>query len=682
MKTNGLRRAKAVLFCVLLTSVGGHGQTAEAEAAWVSATDSARVVRSGSWRVTRFRYAAADHLQTNEPGAALEFRFQGSGLVLRNGANAVPAYGVPNLGKLSITIDGQDARVIRPRDTADEVTIARGLGDRGHKVRIEHQPDNGSTGVRIEGFRVLSRPTGDLQFTVTGEENAYLVDVRAIVTRGAQQIRNSLVRNWLTGQCRLAGLTPGTDYTLEIRATGWKPRRIPNITIKAGGETQLPPIYLHREDATRTVRFRFPALGRPAIRHPGESFRARFLGRDTTIEQVRLQRSAGPATISRTLDFEEDTSAAFYYDREVTAALPDDMPEGLYDLTVKLSGSEWAGTCRSPWSVYVVKAYPENPIFLTFGHLDTSGQYQAEYLERLATIANLLSPDMVLVSNAVNPAYISGALSDLKMPYVINFGNHQFPGHQKWYGEPVALVDFGPDIVILNFGLPWHVDLGQAHALLSARAGARRKIVNAFEHNAPVEQFLDKHGISLIHDGHGPGKKVMDIGATPTHRVGKVNSSSFRLVRFQGNRVVSSTYDNDEIAPIPFGRDEAPPVRVTFSPATNGTHSTLTATVTNTLKETYPNANLTFILPKGNYVTDHGRIQSAIASDNGQYAVLTVHINLPATETITVKVQPDTRERKPPPPQQARAPLTPDFCESVTDEATSDFSNPEGICRA
>jgi hypothetical protein len=552
---------------------------------------------------------------------------------------------VPNLGKLVITIDNRHARVVRPRDTADEVTIARELKDGDHYVRIEHHQDNGSTGARIEGFRVLKRPTGDLRFTVTGEENAYLVDVRAVVKRGALEVRNSLVRNWLTGQCRLAGLPPGKGYTLEIYAAGWKPHRISNVTVADDTETEMPPIYLHREEATRIVRFRFPALGRPVVRTPGGSFPARFLGRDTTIDQVRLQRSVGPATISRTLGFQEDTSAAFYYDREVIATLPEDMPEGLYDLTVKLSGTQWAGIYRSPRSVHVVRAYPENPVFMTFGHLDTSSQYQAEYLERLAKIANLLSPDMVLISTAVNPAYISGALSDLRMPYLINFGNHQFPGHQKWYGEPVGLVDFGPDIAILNFGLPWHVGLSEADALLSSRSRARRKIINAFEHNAPVKKFLDKHRISLIHDAHGTGKKVMDIGTTPTHRAGKVNSSSFRIVRFQGNRVVSSTYDNDEIAPIPFGREEIPPVRVTFSPANNGTHSTVSAAVTNTLKEAYLSAGLTFVLPKGKYVTDTGHVESAVVSDAGEYTVLRVRVDLPAQETISVTVRPASRNR-------------------------------------
>jgi hypothetical protein len=629
-----------VILCsvfVLFTAVAREAPAAEP--VWVPAIDSARVLRSGKWQVTRFRYAAADHLQTSEDGASLEFRFAGTGLVLRQGAHAVPAYGVPNLGKLVITIDNQDVRIIHPRGTARELVLARGLKDGEHVARIEHRSDEGFSGCRIEGFFVLKQPTGDLRFTVSGEENAYLVDIRAVLKHGSKVVRNALVRNWLTGQCSLAGLPPGDGYTLELRAAGWKPHCIENITIKEFTETSLTSVFLHREDATRIVRFRFPALNRPAIRKPGESFRARFLGPDTGIDEVRVERSVGPAVISRTLAFEEDVAAAFYYDREIVVTLPADMPEGLYDLTVKLTGSQWAGICRSPRSVYVVKSYPEDPVFMTFGHLDTSGQYQAEYLQRLAGIANLLSPDMVLISTAVNPAYISGALSILRMPYLINFGNHQFYGHEKWYGEPVGIVDYGPGLAILRFGLPWHVDLSQADSLLSARAGARIKVINAFEHNAP-ESFLDRHRINLIHEAHGPGKKVMDIGATPTRRVGKVNSSSFRIVRFQDGRVVSCTYNNDGTAPIPFGREETPPLRSAFTPANDGKHSTVTGTITNTLTERYPNATLAFAMPNGNYVTDRGRIESSLISDDKKYCVLTVRLDVPASSDVSATIRP------------------------------------------
>jgi hypothetical protein len=219
-----------------------------------------------------------------------------------------------------------------------------------------------------------------------------------------------------------------------------------------------------------------------------------------------------------------------------------------------------------------------------------SGQYQAEYLERLAEIANLLGVDMVLESTAVNPAYMAGALARLDVPFMTNFGNHQFFGHEKWYGAPVGLVDFGPDIAILNFGLPWHTGIETADALLASRERARIKIVNAFEANAPVENFLDKHHIRFIHDRHGIGK-AMDIGAT-TRRAGK-SIASFHIIRFRDGRVISHV-SNDDIAPIPFDV-KRPRQCGPSSPATTGLM--VRAVIANALKDAFPRGRLIFAWP-------------------------------------------------------------------------------------
>lgn len=616
---------------------GQEGVT-RADSTWISALDQTRVKRIGQWQETRFRYAAASHLLTNSDGAAMECRFRGSGVVVRFGNHAVPAYGVPNLGSITVTIDGQGGTEIVPRATPREVAIARSLDDGEHVLRLEHRAEGDGTGCRIEGFYVLDQPTGDLQFVVSGEENAFLVDARAVLRQGDHTIRDSLVRNWLTGQCSLAGLPPGDGYSLGVSAIGWNPVRIDDISVIANESSAIAPVFLHRDEATCIVRFRFPALNRPAIRKPGQTFRARFLGFEATIDEVQLRRTVGPAVISRQIEFEEDKAAAYYYDREIIARLPDDMPSGVYDLTIQVTGGRRTGFCLSPRSVHVVQEYPVDPVLVTFGHLDTSGQYQAEYLERLVSMINLIAPDIVLNSNAVNPAYISGALSKLEMPYVINFGNHQFHGHEKWYGDSVDLVDFGPDLCILNFGHPWHVDRSKAESLLASSANCRHKIINAFEANAPIV-WLDRHEVCMIHDAHGIGKKVMDMGATPTRRIGKVNAVSFRVVRFKDGRVASCTYNGHETAPIPFGREQEPPLRVQFSPANDGSHRDVTATVTNEYVEDFPDCRLTFVMPHGDYVTRRGRIESSIASDDKKYTVFTVRTDVPAEETVTVRMQ-------------------------------------------
>lgn len=605
----------------------------------VAATDRDLVKRSGKWNESRFRFAMTASLQTNEDGAALEFDFDGTAIAVRLGGHDVPAYGPPSLGRLAIAIDGEHRLDVSPRSSPREIVLATGLHPGRHTVRIEHQRDGDLTGCRVESFRVWKDGRGGVRFHVGGEQNSHLVDCRAVIRRGDRIIREELVRNWITGQCSLNGLLPADNYSLEIRAMGWLPVRTRQFHIVAEDAVEIPAIYLRRDPATVRHRFRFPRLNQPVVRRPGETFRARFLGFDANIDEVKVTRKIGPAVISRVLSFEEDKAAAYYYDREVSLTLPGDMPSGTYDLTVTVTGGGRTGVCRSPRSVHVVTEYPANPMFVTFGHLDTSAQYQAEYLAQLVEMINVLAPDMVLCSNACNPAYVSGALASLDMPYVINFGNHQFPGHEAWYGDPVGVVDFGPNVAVLNFGYPWHVDRSKADALLGAYADTAIRVINAFEANAPIA-FLDRHQIRMIHDAHGIGRKVMDLGSTPTKRIGKSNSESFRVVRFRDNRVVSCTYRGDDTAPIPFPRHSPPPLALSFDHPNDGSHTVNAVTVTNRLAEAFPDGRVRFVLPSGEYDIRGGRPESNDISDDGHLSVLTVRVDIPPNGTAIVTVKP------------------------------------------
>jgi len=603
----------------------------------VSALDPDSVQRSGTWNANRFRFAAASSLQTSQDRAALQFEFTGTGAAVRLGGHNVPAYGAVNSGRLTATIDAGPPVTLDPRSLPREIVLADHLAPGNHQVRIEHHAHDGLSGCRIESFQTWDDPRGAVNFFVSGEENAHLVDCRAIVRRSGIIVREALIRNWLTGQCSLTGLAPGDDYSLEIRARGWQTTATEPFQVTAGAVTQVPPVYLRRDPSTVISRFRFPRLNQPAIRTAGKSFRARFLGFDATIDRITLTRQIGPATISRVVEFEEDKAAAYYYDREVSVTLPDDMPPGAYDLTVKVTGGRRTGVCRSPRSVFVLPEYPTDPVFVTFGHLDTSGQYQAEYLERLVSIANLLAPDVVLCSTACNPGYLTGAFSALEMPHVINFGNHQFPGHEAWYGDPVGLIDCGPHLSILNHGHPWHTDTSKADALLASRSGTSIRVINAFESNAPLT-LLDRHQVRLIHDAHGIGVKVADLGRTPTRRAGKSNSESFRVIRFQDGKVESCTYNGHATAPIPFGRESRPPLSVTFRRSNDGTHSENTATVVNRLLDTYPDGRVTFVVPAGKYNVTGGQVESRIRSDDGKFDVLSVRTGFPAGTAHEVSV--------------------------------------------
>ena len=131
----------------------------------------------------------------------------------------------------------------------------------------------------------------------------------------------------------------------------------------------------------------------------------------------------------------------------------------------------------------------------------------------------------------------------------------------------------------------------------------------------------------------------MTIGATPTTRVGKINSSSFRVVRFKDGHVISATYRGDAVAPIPFDRAGPPPLSVTYDPGNDGKHDKVTATVTNMLEDAFPNCRVTFVLPAGVYAVDGGRLETMVTSDDGRYTVLTVRVDVPAEGTARATAQ-------------------------------------------
>ena len=650
-----LQSVKPILLVLITAAAAGAfaqipGRYTGEPGLYAPVIDSALVRRCGDWQEAYFRYGAARHLITHQDGAALEYTFRGTGLVLLLDNHHTPEYREPNLGRLVVTVDEREPVVVFPQHCALEVTVARDLRPGKHNLRIEHRVSRGLSGCRITGFRPFSGPGGDLEFTLHGEENTFLVNARAVLKRQGRLVRSTLVRNRFNGKCSLAGLAPGDGYELEISAMGWEKIKIGGLSIRHGESTVLDPVYLKRDERAPNRRYtkfpiHWPRLGHPVVRRPGETFRVRVACHLNELESVILRKCQGPAVISRRAPFLEHRELVFYYDHEITVSIPRDTPPGLYDLVLLIRNPNTAQdfSTIAPQSVYLVEEFPRDPVFFTFGHLDTSGQFQSEYLRRMAEMANLFAPDMVLVSNEVNPAYVSGALTVLQMPYLVNFGNHQVPGNQYWYGDPVGITDFGSDLAVLNFGLQWHENLSKAHALLTARKDVPVKVINAYEQNAPVKDFLDRYGVAMLHDGHGTGKKVMEIGSTPTVRVGKVNAYSFRVVRFRNRRVASCTYLGDEVAPYPFPREVPAPVRADFQPANDGSHSTVTATVTNDLEEDIPRGRVTFVLPSAQYRVDRGLVESARASDDGRYVVLSVRADFPARQSVSITVRPEGR---------------------------------------
>ncbi|HUR57772.1 MAG TPA: hypothetical protein VM029_08680, partial [Opitutaceae bacterium] len=81
-------------------------------------------------------------------------------------------------------------------------------------------------------------------------------------------------------------------------------------------------------------------------------------------------------------------------------------------------------------------------------------------------------------------------------------------------------------------------------------------------------------------------------------------------------------------------------VRLTFSPANDGTSADVTATLDNDLDEAFSRVRVVFVLRRGEYAATGGAIESAVASDDGGFKVVTVRVALPAKGRASVRVSP------------------------------------------
>jgi hypothetical protein len=79
---------------------------------------------------------------------------------------------------------------------------------------------------------------------------------------------------------------------------------------------------------------------------------------------------------------------------------------------------------------------------------------------------------------------------------------------------------------------------------------------------------------------------------------------------------------------------------VTYQPANDGRHRTVTARFHNDLEESFPGARAVFVLPRGSYRVTGAQVEQAIESDEGEFTVLSVRFDLPANAAGEIGVHP------------------------------------------
>jgi len=588
---------------------------------------------------------------SDDPDASLAFEFKGaflSILLAPTWQDPGPVYGAfgplragrdltPVDAVIEVRVDDLPPVAVGLLTSPLEAVVFRGAPAGRHTVTVRQAAGRGGM-VAIEAFRIASRPAGQLHFGVYGEESYNLNDLRLEVLQKGRCIQRRIVRNARSGRCAVTGLAPGA-YDLRLFAFGWEPLRLNGVTVSDGRDVDLGDFYLRRHRRGRGGRQGVirPGRGRTVSVAPGGHFEALCrLKKGDAIREAHLVTEDLRLPIDLEVAPADDEMLHGTFLR-MRGRIGNEVPDDLYDLEVQFDG--WAKPMVAPQALAVRQHWPEDFYLVTFGHTNTWGQENAEYLARLVDAINLIHPTMVLIANEVNWAYLAGVLSRLRVPYCITWGNHSYPNYEHFFGPRIAAVDAGP-IRVVNFGHTWDEDWRAVRRLFEDRPDATIRIINTFDSNAPTVGLLDRCKVNLLHDAHGRGAKVEHRGATPTWRVGKINAESFRLVRFRKGRMYSATYRGDAEAPIPFPRRKGSPLRVSYQPQPDGTCRRLRAEIDNYLEERFEHARLRLRMAPGRYQVEGGRIVQQFQANRRAGTIVDVAAAIRPLGKTVVEVSP------------------------------------------
>jgi hypothetical protein len=529
---------------------------------------------------------------------------------------------------MKVMVDGRLRADVDLAVAPVELPLAEGLAAGSHSLELTFNP---ARRLPILGFRVLSGSHGAIGGKVTGDAPEYLNDISVGIYRDGQLLDERLDRNPYTGEILIWGLEPGT-YDLHLHALGWQDQWIRGVQV-AQGRMQVNSVHLSAAPVAvphgPIVR---PNRGCPIFVKPGGQFPAAY-----TTDKKTTEFSAALVGSLNTHDLRV-VSASFDTKEEVwqlELSVPDDVPDDLYNLRVSCS----AGGDQASQAVCVRREYGRHFRVVKFGHMDTWTQRNARYVRSLAELANLINPDVVLISNEVNWHYLAGALSVLRVPYLVTPGNHSLPGFERYFGPTVGWLRAG-DVFVANFGL----DSPEAASVLPdvfKHAGdAHYRILQGVEADLP-EQVGRQLGVNFYAFGHGfTNEWLKGRESPPWLHLGK----EFHLVTIDlatGKATAAAVVDSlsGMAAKYPIPRDE-PWSPVAFEPANDGRHHEVKAKVRNPLTVALKDARLRFIMPAGSYRTNTGRIVRATPENSGKLIEIEVAVDVPAKGQSIVMISP------------------------------------------
>lgn len=395
---------------------------------------------------------------------------------------------------------------------------------------------------------------------------------------------------------------------------------------------------------------RYPLPTRPVIAVRGACFTADVAAGETAAgweAAISTRYNQEPLTVKNATFLHKDKLW------KVELCVPGDAPEELYDLEITTAAAQ-AHTRRA---VKVIPRYRDEYSFVHITDVHTGcckkvDQYSRERVlehpseeifARVAEEVNLIHPEFVLITGDITSAAegvarmqgkIEGTVSEdefrdfldilarFEVPTFVVPGNHDLVGTQIKVLLEFWEKYFAHRYYSFNYGDAYFLGIDNSNAMEATtflyrkasikldeeqrewligdldRSVARALKIFFFHVNTnrkEINKLADDYGAHLALFGHWHMDDVKTAGAAPTTWIqtkSLLGKGGYRLVRVKNNRVVSHSVDGVEASLT--WKDLA----LSFSPANDGAHNSVTAVIDNSTPGTFENARLKFIMPR------------------------------------------------------------------------------------
>lgn len=545
-----------------------------------------------------------------------------------------PRYGNFLPCRLRVRVDESPWQVLALATARAETIVAENLPPGKHTIVVE--PVDGIA--VVDAFRFSEKPLAGFVGTIVATDYSELfTDARIDVFQNETLIRTEYVGQPRSGIFEIFGLAAGS-YRLHIRAAGWIDATLSNVTIEGPG---------HRPDLGLITLARDPRCGgedgqvRPGARFgntisvsSAESFQV-LVNLPAAIKRAQLQSRF------KSFDLEVTASRKFPLGQwndmgEATFQLPKHVPDDMYDLIVSFDTDYGEVRHVSGQAVCVRPSLPAEFHIAGCGHMNTWGQQTAEYLTRVADMAQLAGARTLLIANEVNAAYISGALRDLRIPYVVTQGNHTFGRWEDFFGSVGQARDDGP-LRIVDFGRWPYESWNPVEAAFRQRPEATNRIVVCYEGFAPIS-LIKEQDLDLLFDAHSDDVHADQREFPPrAFHMRAPSQESLRWIPMTHEGLSPEVKTNVDVPVLTIPRAGPPPLRTAFQFAEDGTADQQVVTITNDYPIEFPQARVRIVLRRGTYDVSGGTILQTFDSDDGNHTIIDVTAQVPRKSTTRLQ---------------------------------------------